>query len=360
VFDLVRRLVEDHVAISSPECTAGALWILHCWAFDRFEFTPRLALLSPVRGCGKSTFLRLIELLTPEPCRTDNATAAAIYHLLDRRPHTTLLIDEGDNLNLANNPVLRVVFNSGHQRGGSIRRYIGGWSRELPTFAPLAVSAIGALPLPFMHRSIRINMQRAAAKAGLTRLDAQDPVWAVARDQIRRWVTTCQLQPDPTMPDALFNRGADNFRVLFAIADDLGAGEEARAAALEISANHQDEDLPVILLADIQRVRFAHGGDHIATKALIPALMALNDGLWKDFKLTDTKLAQMLKPFLIFPKTIRLTLAERARGYTWADFKAAETARGYAWADFEAAWARYCPSPDTPTQSAKIMHLPPR
>ena len=89
-------------------------------------------------------------------------------------------------------------------------------------------------------------------------------------------------------------------------------------------------------------------------------MKALNDGLWKEFKLTDTKLAQMLKPFLIFPKTIRLTLAERARGYTWADFKAAETARGYAWADFEAAWARYCPSPDTPTQSAKIMHLPPR
>jgi hypothetical protein len=51
--------------------------------FDKFEVTPRLALLSPVRGCGKTTVLRLIEFLTPEVHRTDNVTAASIYHQLE-------------------------------------------------------------------------------------------------------------------------------------------------------------------------------------------------------------------------------------------------------------------------------------
>jgi hypothetical protein len=40
----------------------------------------------------------LIELLVAEPYRTDDITPAAIYHHLDRRPRTTLLVDAGDNL----------------------------------------------------------------------------------------------------------------------------------------------------------------------------------------------------------------------------------------------------------------------
>lgn len=38
------------------------LWILHGYVFDRFPITPRLALLSPIRACGKTTLLVLIDL----------------------------------------------------------------------------------------------------------------------------------------------------------------------------------------------------------------------------------------------------------------------------------------------------------
>ena len=78
---------------------AVALWILHTYVYDRFTITPRLALMSPVRGCGKTTLLALLDLLVANPYRTDNVTAAAIYHLLDRFPHA-LLVDEADNLGL--------------------------------------------------------------------------------------------------------------------------------------------------------------------------------------------------------------------------------------------------------------------
>jgi hypothetical protein len=133
---LILGLIEEHVAITAEECMAVALWLLHTWVFDRFSITPRLALLSPVRGCGKTTLLVLIELLVAEAYRTDNITPAAIYHHLDRRPRTTLLVDEGDNLGLLTNAVLRSIFNSGHRRGGSVGRFVGGWPRRFSTFTP--------------------------------------------------------------------------------------------------------------------------------------------------------------------------------------------------------------------------------
>ena len=82
IFDLIVRLIEKYVAVSDDERIAIALWVLHTWIFDRFPITPRLALLSPVRGCGKTLLLILIELLCAEAFRSDNVTAAVIYHHL--------------------------------------------------------------------------------------------------------------------------------------------------------------------------------------------------------------------------------------------------------------------------------------
>jgi hypothetical protein len=205
VLDLVLRLLERHIAVTPAERIAVALWVLHTYVFDRFTFTPRLALLSPVRGCGKSTLMVLLELLTAAPYSADNVTAAAIYHQLNHQAGSTLLFDEGDNLDLLHNNVLRSVFNSDHRKGRFVSRFVGGWSQRFPTFAPLAVAAIGMLPLPLMRRSIVINMQRRAPSEmqNLQRLDENDPAFAAAREEIRKWGTTCSLALDPEMPASL-------------------------------------------------------------------------------------------------------------------------------------------------------------
>ena len=257
------------------------MWVLHTYVFDRFVITPRLALMSPVRGCGKTTLLVLLELLVANPYRTDNVTAAAIYHLLDRFSHA-LLIDEADNLHLLNNNVLRSVFNSGHRRGGTISRFVAR-SRRFPTFAPLAVAAIGLLPLPLLHRAVVINMQRAGELA-LKHLDEINLSFPAVREQIQKWAATCSLTGDPEMPPSLHNRSADNWRVLLVIADDLGHGEEARAAAVALCANRPDKDPSVILLTDIRSVFLAKGVDQIASAALVEALLGLDDGGWADWR----------------------------------------------------------------------------
>ena len=122
-------------------------------------------------------------------------------------------------------------------------------------FAPLAVAAIGMLPLPLMHRAVIINMQRHAKDdTPLEQLDEHDPRFAAARAEIQKWAATCTLAREPEMPPELHNRAADNWRVLLAIADDLGHGEAARAAAVALSVNRLDEDPGVILLTDIRTV----------------------------------------------------------------------------------------------------------
>jgi Protein of unknown function (DUF3631) len=355
VLDLVLRLLELHVAITPEERMAVALWILHTHVFVRFPIAPRLALMSPVRGCGKTLLLVLLDLLVANSYRTDNVTAAAIYYLLDRQSHS-LLIDEGDNLGLLNNAVLRSVFNSGHRRGGTISRFVGGRSRRYPTFAPLAVAAIGMMPLPLLHRSVVINMQRTAAR--IERLNEYDPSFAASREQIQKWAATCSLAQDPEMPPALRNRAADNWRGLLAIADDLGHGKEARTAAIALSTNRLDEDPGVVLLGDIGTVFLTLGIDRIASAALIEGLLGLDDGMWSDWrgphddrpprKLNQADLARLLRPFGITPKTI--WPAQRQPG--------SRSSRGYLRSQFELAWQSYCPSADTPTHTNKTIQLP--
>ena len=355
VLGLILTLIEEHISATAAERLAIALWILHCWVFDHFAISPRLALISPVRGCGKTITLSLIELLIPEGSRTDNTTAAAIYYALDRRHRTVLLVDEADGLDLSRNNVLRSLFNSGHRRGGSINRFVGGRPQRYPTFAPLAVAAIGMLPLPLLHRAVVINMQRSGAQ--LRRLDETSLVFQLARQGIQKWAASCTLALEPEMPPVLRNRAADNWRVLLSIADALGHGEAARSAAVRLSANRPDEDPGVVLLADIRTVFQARGVDRIASSALVEALTGLDDGLWHEWRgpnddrsprnLTRGELSQLLRPFCIRPKTI--WQARRRFGD--------RSSRGYLRSQFEAAWRCYCP-PIDPTQPRKTKELP--
>ena len=133
--DLVHHLLWRYLEMTPHQFVAVSLWIAHTFVYQRFTVTPRLMVTSPVRGCGKTTLLDLLEALCVRPLKSDSITAASIYHAVDRE-HPTLLIDEADNLGLAFNGALRAVLNSGHRRGGKVTRYHGGQARSFATFAP--------------------------------------------------------------------------------------------------------------------------------------------------------------------------------------------------------------------------------
>jgi hypothetical protein len=216
--DLVHSLLEEYLELKPHEYVAVALWVLHSHIYNQFLITPRLAL-SPVRGCGKTTVLALLALLTARGRKDDSISAAAIIRLVDRE-HCTLLCDEADNLGLGHNSILRAVLNSGHRKGGSRTLLVKDAPRRFSTFAPLAIAAIGMLPLPIMHRSIVIHMERSARQ--LRRFDENDRAVNHAYAMNRAWAREVKLNPDPDLPDELRNRPRDNWRALVSVADSFG------------------------------------------------------------------------------------------------------------------------------------------
>jgi hypothetical protein len=256
--DLIRYgVLEKYVELSSHQAVAVTLWIIHTHTYGLFAVSPRLALISPVRGCGKTTLLHLVEQLAHRGKRTDSITAAAIYHLVDSE-HACLLLDEADNLDAAAGKLLKAVLNAGHRRGAKRIHMARDGLREFDIFAPMALAAIGRLPLPLMHRSVVIEMRRASR--GLKRFDARNP--ATMQDlltihrEIARWASTALLGSDPSLPAMLRNRPADNWRPLIAIADAIGDEwpELAREAAVAMTRRRTDEAHGVVLLTDIRDI----------------------------------------------------------------------------------------------------------
>lgn len=311
--------------------------------------TPRLALISPVPGCGKTRELAVIEQLAFRPARMDNATPAVIYHLIDQH-RGTLLIDEADNLGLRENGILRAVLNSGHLKGGNIRRLIMGAPKKFNTFAPVAFAVIGSLPLPLMQRSVVIHMERTADdNAALKRFDSGDSETMrrinIVYGFIRHWVAAKPtLDLDPALPKGLKNRVADNWRPLIAIADCFGPywAQAAREAAITFTQAYHDEDAGVILLSDLRDIFNRTGADRMFTIDLIAALLEIEDSGWSEYrgvrddqtprKLSQGEMARLLKPFKIksqpiWPKTKRISGTSR---------------RGFYRSQFESAWQRYC------------------
>jgi Protein of unknown function (DUF3631) len=354
--DLVHALLEQYLELKQHEYVAIALWILHTHVYGQFLITPRLALVSPVRGCGKTTVLAFLALLTARGRKDDSISAAAIIRLVDRE-HCTMLCDEADNLGLGHNSILRAVLNSGHRKGGSRTLLVKDAPRRFSTFAPLAIAAIGVLPLPIMHRSIPIHMERSTRV--LRRFDENDPAINHTYAMIRAWARDVELQHDPELPSELRNRQADNWRVLISVGDSFGPawGARAREAAIEFSRAHHDEDAAVVLLNDIRTVFNDLGVDRISSANLVAELVGMDDGLWADWRglrddqqprrLSQGELARLLAPFSIRPRTI------------WPQRRnqKSKSAKGYLWSQFETVWGAYCDSGVTPSQPRKTGRL---
>ena len=104
--------------------------------------------------------------------------------------------------------------------------------RAFATYSAVAIGIIGNLPDTLGDRSIAVDLKRklASEAAQSFRLDRVGHLEVLAR-KTARWAADNAdriTEADPAMPDGLFNREADNWRPLFAIAD--GRGRRVAAA----------------------------------------------------------------------------------------------------------------------------------
>src|SRR6516165_9571984 len=130
---------------------------------DCFLISPRLAVLSPVKRCGKTTLLDVLARLVLHPQAAANITAAVTFRLIEKhRP--TLLVDEADSF-LRDNEELRGNLNAGHRRGGTVLRSVGDEHepRAFSVYGAVAIALIGSLPDTLVDRSIAVNLVRRLA-----------------------------------------------------------------------------------------------------------------------------------------------------------------------------------------------------
>jgi hypothetical protein len=84
LLDSLCQLLSDYIVIPPAAIDAIALWVCHTYVTGVTDFTPYLLVTSPVRECGKSTLLELLQHLAHRALKTDGITAAALYRRIDR------------------------------------------------------------------------------------------------------------------------------------------------------------------------------------------------------------------------------------------------------------------------------------
>jgi hypothetical protein len=362
--DLLTAIIPDFWDVSSDEMIMYCCWMGACYFYKQFTKFPRLAILSPVRGCGKTTGLNLLKALCPNPHKTDNITPAGIYHLIKQARDTTLLMDEMDNADLPRAGPLRSVLNSGHEDGGTVDRVVPGeGTYSYSTYCPLALAAIGSLPLPLLDRSWTIHLVRTQQELPLQlhRKEDRDQLEFV-RQKILDWSQGRQLDTDPPLPWKATSRRTDNARPLIAFADACSDewGRIVRDALVRLSQRYRDEDLLVILLHDIRTVFDTRNIDRITSVDLVEALVAMEDQPWPEYrgprddqqpkKLTPASMAVLLAKLMppigpIRPRAIRISS------------KGSNNPTGYRREWFEKAWEAFCQEPHTRTRSNVIKGL---
>jgi hypothetical protein len=316
---------------------ALALWCMHTYLFDRYMITPRLVLTSPEKRCGKTTVLDLLGATCQRPLPAANLTVAVTFRSI-AAAHPTLLIDEADTFLRDEASELRGILNAGHRRGGRVLRCTGDAYEPcaFDVFAPAVIAAIGRIPETLMDRAIVISMRRRLREEQVARFraDRLQPLHELAR-KCARWADDHRpfLDLDPTMPNALHDRAADNWRPLVAIADRAGGQwpQLGRTAALSLAAIGQDDgSFRIVLLGDIRTICSARREPRIATAALLAELVAMEDRSWGDWSsgqpMTPQALSRLLRGFGV-------TAAKWREGTT--------TVRGYERDTFADAWKRY-------------------
>jgi hypothetical protein len=272
--------------------------------------------------------------MVPRPFTTENMKPAVLFRVVDQQ-QPTLLLDELDTyLHPANE--LRGLLNAGHKRGACAYRCegTGNTIRAFNAFAPAALAGIGPLPATLRTRSILIPLVSAKEGEIKTRFDPNNTeTETILGRKLARWakdnfdaIAACK----PVLPAGAFNRLADNWRPLFAIAQIVGGDWPHRAAnafALLTAKPQEPHDLSLLLLADIRSIFATFGAQRLFSSTLVDSLAALPNRPWStsDPPINQTWLGRRLSTFDVRSRTIRIG-DHRAKGYEAADFIKASTA----------------------------------
>jgi len=312
--------LRQYIVLPEISADAIALWVLHTWLVNCFFVSPRLALTSPTKGCGKTTVLRFLNQVTRRPKRAGSITPAALFRVVEQC-QPTIILDETEKY-IEPLSEFHALLNEGHCKGSSIIRVLGEKNemREFEIFGAVAFARNGRMPDDLEQRSIVIEMERRRAEEKILELreDRCGALQNLAR-MCARWTGEAAeviAGHDPNM-GGLFNRVADNWRPLFTIADMIGSDwpERARQAAAALMPKESEAVGPMVL-ADIG-VAFADK-DRMWSETICTSLATMEGRPWAEWSkgkpITPNQLARLLKACHVHPELVRVG-GEVKRGY---------------------------------------------
>jgi len=353
ILDRVEGYLRRYIGLPEGAGTALALWVAHTYLIPRLTFSPRLAIQSPVKGCGKTTLMTLLAFLAEKPSQSAWPSTAALFREVEAFA-PTLLLDEFDTW-INDNEEIRGVINSGFFRPFAYVTRCEGDEHKVKrfnTFCAMALAGINKLPATIQDRSIVISLRKKTAADQVERVQmAEAHSFAAAlKPCLARWAADIGEELEQTasaaeVPSELEDRPADLWRPLLAIANLAGGSwpAKARTAAIRLSGRQgDDEDPGIMLLQDVREAFEARGVDAIRSESLLEDLHRMGERPWREFTkgkpLSPNRLAAALRAFGVHSGKIRL--GER-------------TFQGYKRADFADAFQRYL-FPPTPDQSGTV------
>jgi hypothetical protein len=334
VLDEITGKIRRYIVVKEGVAEAIALWVVHTHCVNAFPNTPRLGITSPIKGCGKTVLLNVLNCLVSRPIMAANATAAGIYRSMEDGTRPTFFIDEGDTY-LPGNSLLRCILNAGHAKHSAVLRADGMFQ----TFAPVAIAGIGPLPETIEDRSICIRLHRRRREEQVEKLrpegvaDHKRLGQMAARFAADHFHELSEAQP--VIPSTLENREADNWHPLLAIAGAAGGDWPKRARELAerltLANRCSEQSRAIMLLQDIRKAFNQMGREErLPSAELVKYLAELEDRPWREWNarksITPNAIARILAPFDIKPFEMRI---------------GARVVRGYERAQFEDVFARY-------------------
>jgi hypothetical protein len=315
------------------------------YLWELFFKLPILRLKSPVKRCGKSTVLDVIERLTLRPLLTVSVSPAGLFRIIEIY-HPYILVDEADSFGVENDE-LRTIVNGGFERGRPAIRVNKETLKPefFDTFGPKVLASIGGLHETIEDRSIIVNMKRKPPGSEVEELCDCDPsVFVTLRRKLQRWAIDNRdaiRATKLTRPKALLDRAWNKWRPLLTIAHVIGGNWYAMClkAALDMTGEF-DEEMSIVaevltriraLFRDEQKKMLTGSVEFLATFIILDYLNSDDEAPWADWKkgdkegITAEKLSRLLKPFKI--KSVHRQINhQRTRGYLLKDFKEASDA----------------------------------
>ncbi len=350
LLDDVEAFIRRYCALPSEAAYAAVtLWAGHTHFAQRFDSTPRLALLSAEKQSGKTRTLEVLELLCVGAEILNDASASYMYRRIDAGG-VTVLLDECDAIWKRKGDdsaeALRSIVNSGHRKRGTVGRVEmngkKGVLQRFKVYAPAALAGIGDLPDTILDRAVIVRMRRRGRGEAIEQYRERTarPIGEDLAHQLSGWAAEVEHRigdPWPQMPRGVVDRPADVWEPLLAVAEVAGGDWPKRAreacVAFVSGARNDTASLGQRLLADLRDV--FGDADKLASAEICRRLAAIEEAPWADMygkPMDPRRLARMLGEYEVASTKVRI-------GDT--------TPRGYLRETLVDPWARYLPGSGT-------------